>query len=211
MKAKHVSFGSEGWDSPPPDNANLRLWEVAGASHVSVDEMMPYMNEQILRNGSFRYNGGPPSDVMPALAGCGSQPVLSRIPNGDVVSAGIAALVRWVRDGKAPPTGPRMMRDTAGKLIRDADGRVTGGIRLAAYDAPMSKSVGFNTGGPNCTVMGSHIDFTPAEMCRRYGSPQGYVTKVTEVTRKAQRDGFVLKSDADRTIADAAGLKFSCR
>ncbi|WP_445326780.1 alpha/beta hydrolase domain-containing protein [Sphingobium sp. AN558] len=47
-------------------------------------------------------------------------------------------------------------------------------------------------------------------MCQRYGSPQNYVAKVTAVTRLAQSNGFLIASDADRTIADAKRLNFAC-
>jgi hypothetical protein len=209
MKTKHLSFGSEVFPAPPPDTNNLRLWEVAGASHVSLDEISPYIDEQVLRSGVFRPEGAP-TDLTHAFHGCETQPVFSRVPNGDVLSAGVAALVAWIKDGKTPPTGPRMVRDSEMRVIRDADGRVSGGIRLAAYDAPMSKTQGTNTGPGLCGLSGQHIDFMPAEMCRRYSSPQNYVARVTEVARKAQSDGFLLEVDANRTIQQAKKLAFTC-
>jgi len=57
-------------------------------------------------------------------------------------------------------------------------------------------------------IRGSHQDFTPDELRRRYGSPQNYVARVTEVARKAESEGFLLKSDADRTIREAREVSF---
>jgi Alpha/beta hydrolase domain len=87
---------------------------------------------------------------------------------------------------------------------------VSGGVRLAAYDAPMSTSVGVNTGPGFCFLTGFHIDSTPAQMCARYGSKENYVAKVVEVTRKAESDGYVLNSDANRTIEEAKAIAFTC-
>ncbi|MDF0546430.1 alpha/beta hydrolase domain-containing protein [Sphingobium sp. H39-3-25] len=209
MKAKHLSVGTEAFPSPPPDNPNLRLWEVAGASHLSFDDVSSYVDEQILRSGIF-LPGGKPSNMTSVMKVCAVQPPFSRVPTGEVVSAGLEALIAWVRNGKTPPTAPRMARDGEQKVLRDADGRAAGGIRLAAYDAPMSRTIGSNTGGPYCGIIGSHVDYSAAEMCSRYGSPQNYVARVVAVTRKAQRDGFLLKGDADRTIQQAKRLTFAC-
>jgi hypothetical protein len=211
MKAKHLSFGSEVFPAPPPpDTNNLRLWEVAGASHVGLNEISSYIDEQVVRSGLFRPEGAPTS-LTKAFHGCETQPVFSRVPNGEVLSAGLAALVAWIKDGKAPPTAPRMIRDSEGRVIRDAEGRVSGGIRLAAYDAPMAKNMGTNTGPGFCGLSGSHLDFTPAELCRRYGAPRNYVAKVTEITHKAVRDGFLLKADGDIIIQQARSVSFICR
>jgi hypothetical protein len=129
---------------------------------------------------------------------------------GGVLDAGLEALVTWVKGGKAPPAAPRMAADAQGKLARDSEGRVSGGIRLAAYHAPIAKNLGPNSGPGFCIVVGSHQDFTPAELCRRYGSPQAYVAKVTEVTLKVESAGFLLKEDADRTIQEARSVAFTC-
>ena len=216
INAKLLSFGSEATRTlhgpPPPDSSNIRVWEVAGASHLSLDELQSYMDEEHLRSGITRHADGTPSTLSDVFAGfgCGNHPQLSRIPNGDALDAGLEALVIWVKEGKAPPTAPRLAADAQGKLARDSEGRVSGGVRLAAYDAPIAKNLGDNSGPGACVITGSHQDFTPAELCRRYGSPQNYVAKVTEVTRKAESDGFLVKADGDRTIQEARGVSFAC-
>jgi hypothetical protein len=103
-----------------------------------------------------------------------------------------------------------MGADAQGNLARDSEGRVSGGIRLAAYDAPIAKNLGANSGPGFCVIAGSHQDFTPAELCHRYGSPLNYVARVTDATRKAQSEGFLLKADADRTIREARSVSFAC-
>jgi hypothetical protein len=214
IKTKLLSFGSEATrtmqGAAPPDAANFRAWEVAGASHLSLDEMRSYMDDQVLRNGITRHTDGTPSNLTDVFVGCANSPVYSRVSNGDVLSAGLEALITWVKRGKAPSVAPRMGADAQGKLARDSEGRVSGGIRLAAYDAPIAVNLGANSGPGFCVIAGSHQDFSPAELCHRYGSPQNYVARVTEVTRKARSEGFLLKPDADRTIREARSVSFVC-
>ena len=84
-----------------------------------------------------------------------------------------------------------------------------GGIRLAAFDAPTAHNGAANTGPEGCSQVGYHIDFTPVELCERYGSQQNYIDQVARITRKAKRDGFLVSADADRTIEQAKTVKFS--
>ncbi len=211
---KMITVGSEvvrnGFGPAPADNEHLRVWEPAGAAHISYDEVVPYLEEQVFRNGLMVGADGKPHNFSLNFAGCQTYPLWSRVPNGHVLDTAVEALVGWVTTGKAPPITERLRADDAGKLYRDADGRVSGGIRLAAYDAPRAKNIGENGGSFPCPLPGYHIDYTPAEMCDRYGSHAGYVEKVVAVTRKAQKDGFLLQSDAQKTIAEARNTAFTC-
>jgi Alpha/beta hydrolase domain len=114
------------------------------------------------------------------------------------------------RDGVVPAKSVRFGADETGAFYRDSDHRVSGGVRLAAYDAPMSTSVGVNTGGGFCFLTGYHVDMTPPQLCARYGSQENYVAKVVEVTRRAEEDGYLLDADANRTIEAAKALTFTC-
>ncbi|MDF0546250.1 alpha/beta hydrolase domain-containing protein [Sphingobium sp. H39-3-25] len=193
----------------PADSDVLRVWEVAGASHISYDEIVPYMEEQYQRMGVLRGLDGTPYTLSQTFVGCEITPIYSRVPNGDVLNAALEALVGWVTRGTPPPKADRFRLDDKGRMERGPEGRVTGGIRLAAYDAPMSKSMGWNVGSSMpCGLAGSHQDYTPAQLRQLYGTPANYVARVTAVTRKAEQDGFLLKSDADRTIKDAEAIKF---
>jgi Alpha/beta hydrolase domain len=211
LGTKMLSFGSEalGGSAPPPDNDNLRVWEVAGASHVSYDEAFPYLEEQYTRHGVIRAFDGHPYTLTDTFVGCEVLPIYSRVPNGDVLDAGLEALVKWVTVGTPPASAERLLRDEKGRLVRAGEGRVSGGIHLAAYDAPIAKNMGINTGaGFACGLAGSHQDYSPAQLRQLYGTPDNYVARVTAVSQKAVRDGFLLETDAEKTIREAKAVKF---
>jgi hypothetical protein len=209
-----ISFGSENRriafpkKSVPEDSANVRLWEVAGASHNSLEEVEGYLDPQFLRNGILRAPDGTALSLTDVVAECDTQPIWSRVPNGHVVAAAIHAIQLWLKDGVPAPTAPRLETDDSGQLVRDPQGWVLSGIRLATFDAPTAHNGAANTGPEGCSQVGYHIDFTPVELRERYGSQQNYINQVTRITRKAKRDGFLVTADADRTIEEAKTVKF---
>ena len=215
LSAKALSVGTE-WSrtitvgATPADSANIRYWEMAGSSHLSLSEMDDYLNEQVKRNGVLKAPDGTALSITEAIPGCDMQPIWSRVPNGDVVTAALYWMQAWLTTGTAPPKASRLYLDAGGNLYRNPQGQVSGGIRLAAYDAPLATNVGKNTGPGFCTLAGSHVDFTAAELCQRYGTPANYLARVISVTRKAEEDGFVLAADATRTISEASAVTFSC-
>ena len=214
QNAKVISFGSENRriaspkKSLPEDSANVRLWEVAGASHNSLEEVEGYLDPQFLRNGILRASDGTALSLTDVVAKCDTQPIWSRVPNGHVVAAAIHAMQLWLKDGVPAPTAPRLETDDSGQLLRDPQGRVLSGIRLATFDAPTAHNGAANTGSGSCSQVGYHIDFTPFELRERYGSQQHYIDQVARTTRKAKRDGFLVSADADRTIEEAKTVKF---
>jgi hypothetical protein len=213
LGTKLLTFGSEilrqSFGAAPADNDNLRVWEVAGAAHLSYEENAGYWDEQFTRNNVLRALDGHAITLSQTFVGCDNYPLWSRVPNGHVLAAGLDALVRWVTVGTPPPKAERLLGDENGKLHRDNLGRVSGGIRLAAYDAPTAMNTGANSGpGFACALAGSHQDYTPAQLRLLYGTPENYVAKVMAITQQAVRDGFLLEADAERTIRDARTVRF---
>jgi hypothetical protein len=97
-----------------------------------------------------------------------------------------------------------------GKLQRDADGMVTGGIRTATYAVPNSANLGINSGGGFCRLVGSHRDFPEKQMCSRYRTPENYVALFSAALDADVRQGVLLRPDADVLLAEAKAVKFSC-
>jgi hypothetical protein len=94
--------------------------------------------------------------------------------------------------------------------LRDVNHRVYGGIRSAEYDAPRSVTVGQNSGKIFCVLAGYHQDFTPLQMCERYGSHQGYVNQVKAFASANMKNGFILPEELKKTVDEAEATTFSC-
>lgn len=220
--AKVVAMGSEFFTeyagASPHDGANQRWWDLAGASHVSLPEMADYIDPQVRRDGVQRVDGRAASLTEVQLQGAdhGAPPLWSRVPNADLMKAALHALTRWIALDVAPPSAPRLQLDGQGgqggqggpaRLLRDADGRCIGGVRFAAYEVPTARNVGVTDGPP--WLAGYHLDFTPEEMARRYGSPDRYVSLVTAAVQANLAQGFLLPEEAERVIGEARQVGFS--
>jgi Alpha/beta hydrolase domain len=213
--AKLMGFGSEFMNtylggSPQADSADLRYWEVAGASHVSLAEMVGHVDPVVSRDAALKLPDGTVLSLSDAvnLGNCTPSPIWSRVPNGDVMKAALKALNTWVSGGAAPVNVPRLVLDGQNRLLRDSDGRVYGGVRTSAYEVPTSTNVGVGAGA--CMLAGYHLDFTPTQLCQRYGSPAAYVARVQALAAANVRDGVLLPEDAQRTVDDAQATSFNC-
>lgn len=141
-----------------------------------------------------------------ANAGGCERPPYSHIPFHHVFNAALDHLVRWVKDGTLPPTAPPLALTSVGPpavMDRDAAGNALGGIRLSQHAVPTAVNTGVNTGPGFCRLYGSHEPFDAAALAKLYPTHDGYVARVREVTEKNLTAGYILKMDADATVAEA--------
>lgn len=217
VPAKLIAIGSEFFaeyaGTSPPDCGNQRWWELAGAGHVSLDEMENYIDPQVRRDRTVLVDGRALglSDVMAQGREDQAPPMWSRVPNGDLVKAALHALDRWITLGIEPVGAPRLQLSAAdaqgtSRLLRDADGRVYGGVRYAAYEVPTATNVGVTDGPPR--LAGFHLDFTPKDLQRRYGSAQRYQAQVDSVVQANLVQGFLLPEEAQRVLTEARRVRF---
>lgn len=213
VHAKLIAMGSEFFaeyaGAAPQDQTNQRWWDLAGASHVSQAEMANYVDPQVLRDGTQHLGGRPCTltDLMAQGGDAASRPLWSRVPNGDLMKAALHALDRWIAVGAPPPSAPRLQLDEQGRLVRDAQGQVQGGVRLPAYEVPSAVNVGLTDEPPR--LAGYHLDFSLQEMRRRYGSHTRYVDLVIAAVDANRKQGFLLDEDAVWVVAQARQLRFS--
>ncbi|HWE50050.1 MAG TPA: alpha/beta hydrolase domain-containing protein [Bryobacteraceae bacterium] len=200
-----------------PDTDNFRSWEVAGDSHVDT-QFIAGRSRLVQRDGNpvapgatpGAARGGRATPAAPVAAGgnpC-DQPTYSDVPFYQVMEAALDHLVVWVKDGKAPPSAPPIDVASTGPpravIARDAAGNSSGGgIRLAAIAVPIAVNTGQNSGPGFCWLYGSHVDFDPAKIALLYPKHAAYVAAVREVTDKNLKAGYILKPEADATIAAA--------
>ena len=201
-----------------PDTANFRTWDVAGDSHVDT-QFIASRVKLVSRDGNpiapgvtpgQRGGGRNSSAPAPQLAAGGNPcdlPTYSDVPFYQVMAAALDHLVAWVKDGKAPPTAPPIDITSAGPpavIARDANGNSSGGgIRLAGIAVPIAVNTGQNTGPGFCWLYGSHVDFDQAKLASLYPTHAAYVAAVRAVTEKNVKAGYILRPDADATIAAA--------
>jgi len=206
-----------------PDNANFRSWEVAGDSHVDA-QFIAVRSKLVARDGNpvapgmtpgqrggrGGRNGAAPATPAPQVAAGGNacdKPMYSDVPFYQVMAAALDHLVVWVKDGKAPPSAPPIDVASMGPpvvIARDASGNSSGGgIRLAGIAVPIAVNTGENAGPGFCWLYGSHVDFDQAKLASLYPTHPGYVAAVREVTEKNLKAGYILRPEADATIAAA--------
>jgi hypothetical protein len=163
------------------------------------------------RGGAVQAAGAPGASAGQGLGstanpgGC-DRPPYSHVPFYQVFDAALDHLVRWVKDGTPPPSAPPIEVTNAQPpaiMARDAAGNALGGIRLAEHAAPTAVNTGVNSGPGFCRLNGSHEPFDAATLARLYPAHDSYVAKVKDATDQNLKAGYILKLDADATIAAA--------
>lgn len=218
IKAKTIAIGTEIFTAlmgyPPQDDTDhQRWWEINGASHFSLDEIQNYVDPMLVRDATFRSTDGKAlslTELTTIKGPCTPSAIYSRVPNGDIMKAALKSLNTWISGGSGPANAPRFVVDQQNKYVRDTNGQLIGGVRTAAQDAPSSKNSGIGNGPWFCGPSGNHVDFTPAQLCQRYGSHAAYVSRVQAIVNANVRDRVLLPEEAQKTVAEAKALNFSC-
>ena len=184
----------------PPDAANYRHWEVAGASHAGagfLDNIVPLLERD---------------QVVTATTEC-LRPAPSEVPKKYAYDAAFDHFDAWIRSGVLPPVSPRIaFNDTA--VARDEYGNALGGIQLSEHDIATAENsavngpdltVPNNTGGLFCGLFGAHIPFTDTQLANLYRNHGRYVSQVAKVNESNVAAGYILPVDAEISTSNAAG------
>lgn len=180
-----------------PDTDKFRTWEVAGTSHVDAQSVRHF-------TALARLNAGAPPGVPPSATQC-DKPMYSQVPFHYVFDAAFDWMVKWIQGGTPPPSAPPIdfTSGATPSIARDENGNALGGIRLAEFAVATGVNTGQNSGPGFCRLYGSHVDFDAARLASLYPTHPGYVARVKEVTEKNLSAGYILKPDAEATIAAA--------
>jgi hypothetical protein len=203
LRASLARTGAEGTTELPfPDN--VRVYDIAGASHVVLREVScelpparldwsPVSRATLLRLDDWVANGTEPpkSRLMPLEAANGDPTVL-----------------------RAPAHLPRAIIEIP---KRDADGNVVGGVRLPEMEAPLGVHARQNPPlSFLCMLAGAYVAFprTQADaeaahdahrpVLERYATRNAYVDRIRNAARGLEQDGFLLPDDAAIIIESAA-------
>ena len=209
------------WRPNAPEHPLYKPWWIAGASHkdhwnlsatpgfVLVTIGADALKELAPQDGQYGELGGvgirtglPPLAVaIPLPAEC--LPA-NMFPKRYAIHAAIRRLDTWIRTSVSVPDSPEFEHDESG-LVRDADGNVLGGLRLAPIDVPVA---GYD--GESCSPWGLTTPFSDQELRSRYPTHDDYMTKLSEAIDANVADGFLLPEDADDLLgrADAAWFRW---
>jgi hypothetical protein len=178
-------------DLPLPDN--VRMYDVAGASHVTV--------------------ASAPECRLPP----------NRLDWAPVARATLLRLDRWVALNAEPPmttlmplqpaTGdedvlqaPRVLADAVVQIPqRDADGNPVGGVRMPDVAVPLGTNGLQNEPHSfTCSLVGAFQPFNHAALAAHYASNADYLNRVRVAARAAMSAGFLLPMDAAVIVNAAA-------
>jgi len=173
------------------DSPSFRLWEVAGSSHA--DNYTSNVKGQLDR-------GDDPAvaDVIETTA-ARAPFIFCDLPVNDgpghwVAKAAIATLDRWIANGQAPASAPRLSLNSDGTAFElDEFGNAKGGIRTPYVDAPVAVLSGLGQQGDSfCRLYGTTALFDEATLARLYPDQATYVDAIDRAADAAVAAGFLL-------------------
>jgi hypothetical protein len=210
-----------------PDTARFRLWEIAGSAHAT--------RPGVEGSNAKRQKSGLPIGLPP----CGNASLdINDMDVSVVIKAGVHAVRRWARIGRAPAIAPRVElsipADPAipAAIVRDpATGIAKGGIRVPDVDVPIKTLWGARPPAdlaisPACFLFGAvdpwngdadAYDANPAfdpsptpepSLAALYKKQPRYVGKVLFSTLRAVLEGYVRPRDAIGILEKAAAVEF---
>jgi Alpha/beta hydrolase domain len=175
-----------------PDTDRFRYWEVAGASHVSL-QAMESSAPRLERDFGFSI---PLDETMQGI---------NQVSVAPVVDAALHHLQAWVRVGTPPPVQPRIeFGGDPPEITRDANGIARGGIRLPPVEVPVAHNSAIQK-GPDifARLVGSHESFPVEKVRQLYGSRDNYLARYTAAALAAEAASVVLPRDVDPLVAEA--------
>ena len=206
-----ISVNSESLEAflPPPTTSQYtRVWEVAGTSHASY-YAVNYVDTLLLRDKSVLGPNGPLTFTqMMAAQGCKLSPLFSKVDTGLVLNAAIDGVRQWALTGRPAAPTRQFQRDEKNKVLRDSDGKVVGGVRLAQFTVPTAHTAP-NGDALGCLLAGHHRDFTAAELQQRYTSQNAYAQQVRTVMKRLAAQGYVVPHDAQAAALSAKQTRFA--
>lgn len=196
------SFGGDQWTT----SRYTRKWDVAGTTHASLYGAR-YIQAISQRDQSILLPDGQPKTFFNWIEfnnACVKLPPFTTVDVGLVYDKAIDAARKWHRTGKPAAPSKSFELTPSGALVRDADGKVQGGIRLPQFLVPIADQGALNGPAFPCNVSGWHRYYTATELKAMYKTHGRYVSKVANIIEALVRQGYVLKHDARATIRDAA-------
>jgi alpha/beta hydrolase family protein len=184
-----------------PDGEHLRLWEMAGTSHVDTYVLFASAQDDgRLAPAAFAELMKPTTQVM---FGTTDFPVNAGPQQHYIGQAALDALVAWAAGGPVPPQAPRLELDAAGQLACGEHGIARGGIRTPWVDVPIATLSGLGQSGDGFAVLAGRTDlFDPQTLQRLYpGGRADYLDRFAASLDATITAGFLRPEDRAEILA----------
>ncbi len=194
-------------------NDKVRVWQIAGASHVenwldSYDVHNQVRDESGMDSGPWDpiYNGrwGEDGDGMGTCGLLQDAGGANMFPRRYVHDLALHLMNEWIQGGAAAPEIPFLqfhpgmnvgvVIDMSPDLVtRDANGNALGGFRLPQIDVPVASYQGENCAGTGLT--GSTMSFPDAQLFQLYPTFADYREKMRASSADLMRRGLLMPYD----------------
>ncbi|HEY1704278.1 MAG TPA: alpha/beta hydrolase domain-containing protein [Trebonia sp.] len=184
-----------------PDGERLRLWEMAGTSHVDMYVLSAAAaDDGRLAPAEFARLMKPTTAVM---IGTTEFPVNAGPQQHYIGQAALEALVTWAAGGPVPPRAPRLELDTGGQLALGEHGIARGGIRTPWVDVPTATLSGLGQSGDGFAVLAGRTDpFGRQALERLYpGGRADYLSRFANSLDATITAGFLRREDRAEILA----------
>jgi hypothetical protein len=175
-----------------PDTDGYRYWEIAGASHVSLQGIRSSA-PRMERDFGFSI---PIGENMLAV---------NQVSPAPVVDAALHHLQAWMTDGVAPPVQPPIeFAGSPPEIVRDEHGIARGGIRLPQVDVPVAHDSAIQQ-APDvfARLVGFHEAFPVEKVRECYGTRERYLDLYAQAALSAQKSSVILGRDVEPLIDEA--------
>jgi hypothetical protein len=187
-----------------PDGEHLRLWEMAGTSHVDTYTLVASARDDgSLTPAAFAELMKPTTTLTFATT---DFPVNAGPQQHYVGLAARDALVAWAAGGPPPPQAPRLELDADQHLVPGEHGIARGGIRTPWVDVPTATLSGLGQSGDGFAVLAGRTDpFDQQTLERLYpGGRADYLDRFAASLDATIAAGFLRPEDRAEILSLAA-------
>jgi len=199
LRASLARTGVDGGSTDKPIPANVRMYDVAGASH-SLNTVATHASCTLpLARLDYRPIMRSALANLDAWVARGTEPPASTLMplTGETVDASVL---------KAPAHLPKAMVLAPAKL---ADGNVAGGVRLPEEDVPLGVNAVQNTVDKDpCRLSAGYVAFAPDAVKKRYGSPAEYQKRIAASAQALVERRLLLAEDAETIVRAAQAVRW---
>ena len=184
-----------------PDGERLRLWEMAGTSHVDTYTLVASAQDDgRLTPGAFAELMKPTTQFMFQTT---ATPFNAGPQQHYIGQAAFDALVVWAAGGPPPPRAPRLELDAEQHLVPGEHGIARGGIRTPWVDVPTATLSGIGQAGDGFAVLAGRTDpFDQSVLEKLYpGSRTDYLGRFAASLDATIAAGFLRPDDRAEILA----------